>query len=298
MRRFLLITFSLLICCRCFAQHADGANTKQLQSYQDSLINLGSIIVNNESEPERINANYKFIKTLVTALKEPDSFHFPFDSVKTVTIINAPDNDFRIISWHLTNDDGSYRFYGAVQMNTGGALRLYPLEDYSPLLKNPEDSIVNNRKWYGAQYYKIIKVTAETPYYVMLGWKGYTAESTKKVIEVLSFNKNGSPVFGLPVFDGKKGHKRIIFEYARQVSMLLKYIPEQHLIVFDHLSPPDNRYKNKPEMYGPDLTYDGFRLKNGRWEFIENMDMRNVASEQDKDYIDPKKQTDTDNSNN
>ncbi len=296
MKRFLLFAFSLLTCIHCFAQHTDeSANTKHLQVYQDSLANIGKEMVNNEAGPERINANYKFIKTLVTALKVPNSFSFPFDSVKAVTIVNSPDNTFRIISWHVTNDDDSYRFYGAIQMNTSGPLHLIPLEDYSPLLKNPEDSIVNNRKWYGAQYYKIIKVGVENPYYVMLGWKGYTADATKKVIEVLSFNKNGLPIFGLPVFDNKKGQKRIIFEYTRQASMMLKYIPEQHLIIFDHLSPPDNKFKGKLEMYGPDLTYDGFRLKNGRWEFIENLDMRNVPSEQDNTYIDPKKTADTTN---
>ncbi len=294
MKRFLLFTFSLLTCYNCFAQHADeSVNTKQLQVYQDSLADLGKAMVNKEAGPERINANYQFIKTLVTALKVPNSYNFPFDSVKAVTIVNSPDNTFRIISWHVTNDDDSYRFYGAIQMNTNGALHLIPLEDYSPLLKNPEDSVVDNRKWYGAQYYKIIKVIAEKPYYVLLGWKGYTADATKKVIEVLSFNQNGAPVFGMPVFDYKKGQKRIIFEYTRQASMLLKYIPEQHLIVFDHLSPPDNKYKNRPEMYGPDLTYDGLRLKNGRWEFVQDMDMRNVPSEQDNNYIDPKKSADS-----
>ena len=294
MKHFFLFTFSLLICCRCFAQHTDEtANLKQLYIYQDSLIHLGKTMVNNETEPERLNANYLFIKTFVSALKTPNSFAFPFDSLKIASILTAPDNSFRIITWHLTNDDESYRFYGAIQINTGGALRLYPLEDYSPLLKNPQDSIVDNHKWFGAQYYKIIKVEAEKPYYVMLGWKGYTPEATKKVIEVLSFGKNGSPVFGMQVFDNSKGAKRVVFEYTRQASMLLKYIPEQHLIVFDHLSPPDKKDKDKPEMYGPDLTYDGFRLKNGRWTLVENMDMRNVPNEQDNTYIDPKKVTDT-----
>ena len=89
MKRFLLFTFSLLTCINCFAQHADeSVNTKQLQVYQDSLANIGKEMVNNEAGPERINANYKFIKTLVTALKVPNSFSFPFDSVKAVTIVN------------------------------------------------------------------------------------------------------------------------------------------------------------------------------------------------------------------
>jgi len=132
------------------------------------------------------------------------------------------------------------------------------------------------------------------PYYVLLGWKGNTVKSTKKVIEVLSF-KNDQPQFGMPVFEEKgKLKKRIIFEYSQQASMLLRYVPEQHLIVFDNLVPPDKKTLGKPETYGPDFTYNGFRLKNGRWEFADNLDMRNVPSPKDAAYIDPKDKTNND----
>jgi hypothetical protein len=272
-----------------FAQHTDESNSlNRLNMYQDSLADLGKSMINNDNELERENANTMFIRTLVTALKVPNSFLFPFDSVKTASILNSPDNRFRIISWHLMNDDGSYRFYGAMQMNTGGPLKLFPLVDYSPLLQNPEDSVTDNRKWYGAQYYRIIRVTGDKSYYVLLGWKGYTVNSTKKVIEVLSF-KNDKPVFGMEVF-GTSKHKRIIFQYTRQASMLLKYVPEQDLIVFDHLSPPDDKSKKNPETFGPDLSYDGYKLVNGRWKYVDNLDMRNVPDEHDNEFTDPKKQ--------
>jgi hypothetical protein len=294
---YILITF-LFICTHCFAQHSDESrNIKQLEMYQDSLAELGHTFVNNENDLERKNANYQFIKTLVNALKVPNSFLFPFDSLKSISILNAPDNRFRILTWHIMNDDGSYRFYGAIQINTGGALRLYPLNDYSPALKTAEDSVVDNRKWYGAQYYKIIRVDADKTYYTLLGWKGYTDKATHKVIEILSFNRDNKPVFGLPVFDLSHNHKRVIFTYTRQSSMLLRYVPEDNLIVFDHLSPPDNKSKNIPESYGPDLTYDGYKLKNGRWVFVENLDMRNVSNEKDDNYVDPKRQAQIDQLN-
>jgi hypothetical protein len=291
MKRLLIFLFISLTANTAFAQHiAEGDRIKQLNFYQDSLAHLGKKMINNNIDLERKNANYAFIKTLVSALKISNSFLFKFDSVKTVSILNSPDNKFRIFSWYVLNQDGSYRFYGAIQMNTGGLLQLHPLEDYSPLLKNPEDSIGNNRKWYGAEYYKIIPVYGQKPYYVLLGWKGNTIESTKKVIEVLSF-PNGRPEFGMPVFDNNgKDRKRVIFEYARQVSMLLRWIPEQNLIVFDHLAAPDQKLKDKPQTYGPDLSYDGYRLKNGRWTFIQNLDMKNIPGNNDEQIADPKKQ--------
>ncbi|WP_448698473.1 hypothetical protein ACFGVR_16660 [Mucilaginibacter sp. AW1-3] len=266
---------------------------KQLRIYEDSLKSLGYKVVNKPEEQERKNANYTFIRTLVSALKINDSFHYGFDSVKSVTILNSPDSKFRLITWHVAEDGGTYRFYGAIQLNTAGPLKLYPLEDYSPLQKNPEDSVLDNRKWYGARYYKIIPVTAAAnPYYVLLGWKGNSAKSTKKVIDVLSF-KNGQPAFGLPVFTGNgKTRDRVVFEYTSQASMVLRQATESpDLIVFDHLSPSQPTLKGKYENYGPDMTYSGYRLKQGVWIFEDNLDLKNLGDARDNmPYVDPKKQ--------
>lgn len=288
----LLLSFIYL---NSFAQYKDDRmRSMQLPDYEDSLIRLGNKLINDENELERINANAQFIKTLVGALKMNNSFLYPFDSLKTVTILNAPDNRFRIISWHLQFEDGSYRFFGTVQINTGGALKMFPLTDYSPNLKSPEDTVTDNRKWYGAQYYRIVPVYSPKLYYVLLGWKGNTIKSTKKVIDVLSF-KDDNPVFGMNIFEGNgKSRKRVIFEYTRQASMLLKYEPEQEMIVFDHLSPPELRFKDRPALFGPDLTYCGYKFKNGRWVYVENLDMRNVPERHDSQLVDPKKQAQLD----
>jgi len=289
MKKLLILLLIITGSTAAFAQHSDqSASIRQLNTFQDSLKILGKKMFNEELDLERKNANYKFIKTLVSALKVNNSFYYKFDSVKTVSIINAPDNKFRIFSWFVQNDDGSYRFYGAMQMNTGGALQMFPFEDYSPFKKNPEDSVYTNREWFGAQYYHIVPVYGAKKYYVLLGWKGYTAESTKKVIDVISFNNENKPEFGMPVFDGNgKTRKRVVFEYSRRASMMLKYIPSLNAIVFDHLAPPDKKFKDKHETYGPDLSYDGYQLRNGRWVFAENLDMKNMPSADDDNYIAP-----------
>ena len=294
MKNLLFLILLIITCCNTFAQHSDeSAHIRLLNIYQDSLSSLGKRFVNDENELERKNANYAFIKLLVTALKVPNSFNFKFDSLKSISIINSPDNRFRILSWHVVNEDGSNRFYGTIQMNSS-KLVMHPLEDYSPLLLHPEDSLTTNRSWYGAQYYKIVPVYDNNPYYVLLGWKGNTVESTKKVIEVLTF-RSGNPQFGMPVFDGNgKTRKRVIFEYTRQASLLLRYVPGQNLIVFDHLAPPDPKLKGSPATYGPDLSYNGYKLKNGRWVFVENLDMRNIPDNRDLEYTDPKKQAELD----
>ena len=295
MKKVLLAVITLFIYCHSLAQHSDeNGRIRQLHMYEDSLKNLGNKFVNDEEELDRKNANYTFIKTLVSALKVPNSFLYPFDSVKSVGILNSPDNRFRIISWPVVNQDGSYRFYGTIQINTGGNLQMYPLNDDTYSIKHAEDTVSDNLKWVGAEYYRIIPVYTPKLYYVLLGWKGKNVKSTEKVIEVLSF-KDNKPILGMPVFEGNgKTRDRVVFEYTRQASMLLKYIPDQGLIVFDHLSPPDPKMKNQHDTYGPDLSYDGYKLKNGYWVYVNNLDMRNVPDSHDADYIDPKKQGEID----
>lgn len=293
--RYLIAGLLLMSCLSLSAQHSDDTRRPQrMQAYQDSLLAISSVMFNHELEPERYNANYRFIKTLVNALKETKSFQYGFDSLKTISVLHSPDRRFRIFSWHIMNDDGSYRYYGAIQMNTPeGKLKLYPLVDSSPLFTNPADTVTTANKWYGAQYYQMAMVSSESmpPYYVLLGWKGNTTRTTKKVIEVLYF-KEDNAYFGSSVFDGNSdnsGKKRIIFEYARDASLFLQYYPAQQRIVFDHLAPQQAELKGDFSKYGPDMTHDAYQLQRGRWKFQPNLILKNPPSDKDDLFNDPKK---------
>lgn len=290
----LICSLSLFLVAQALGQPSGNKNQQQLMAFQDSLKQISYKMVNDSIEPERYNASFKLIKTLVSALKIPYSFNFPFDSLKSISIQSSSDKRFRIFGWHVMNNDGSYRYYGTIQMNKpDGKLELFPLIDYTSVFKNPSDSATTHDKWYGAQYYKIISVlnNVPIPYYVLLGWKGNTIKSTKKIIEILYF-KDGKAHFGMPVFDGDPDNlkkKRIIFEYDRRASMFLNYEPTTNTIVFDHLAPPDPQLKGKFELYGPDFSYDGFKLVNGRWKFIPDLELKNNPTDQDDKFNDPKK---------
>lgn len=266
-------------------------STNKLDVFQDSLIKISNIIYKTQSDESKLTENGKFVKTLVEALKEPNSFNYSFDSLKTVSVIKSPDQVFRTLSWYVQLENGSYRYYGAIQMNNKGGLKLFPLIDQTDNIGD-SNIITSNQKWFGARYYEIIPVVSsgKLPYYVLLGWKGNTAETTKKVIEILSFNKDNAN-FGMPVFDGKdfKGKNRVIFEYNKQNAMVLKTDKNAGLIVFDHLAPFDPEMVGRFQFYGSDGGTDAFKVIGGKLKFQENVILKNEANQSDALYADPSK---------
>ncbi|WP_304067329.1 hypothetical protein [Pedobacter glucosidilyticus] len=264
-----------------------------IQSYELELQKLGEVMINDSLEQNRIQANYKFVRTLISALKEKNAFAYPFDSLsRYITVKTADDKKFKIFTWFLTLDDGSFRYYGAIQLNNPNQLELIPLTDYtSQILDN--SLILSNKQWYGAVYYQIIPVLGiKDPYYILLGWKGKSLTTSSKVIEILSFSGKDA-VFGKPVLQDDAKSKlflnRKVFEYSSSVSMLLRYDKDDKLIVLDHLAVPNEEMAGIPSMYGPDLSYDAYRFKNGKWQLQENVKLQNKPDISDELFIDPTK---------
>lgn len=263
-----------------------------IYSYEDSLKNLGTIITNDTSETNRISANYKFVKTLVNALKEKNSFNYPFKKLNNIiSIKTADDKKFKLFTWFLMHDNGTFRYYGALQINNPNKLELIPLIDNSQNLKlNTSALALKPNEWLGAVYYDIIPVVGKNPYYLLLGWKGESFEHSSKIIEVLSLKDNNT-TFGMPVLQAEaKSNKfshRKIFSYASNASMLLRYLKDEKMIVFDHLVAPNEQAKELTHLYAPDLSYDSYRFKNGKWNYQENIKLRNLPAETDDLLVDP-----------
>ncbi len=291
MRKIIFILFLFLFkVTTSFAQN-------KLALYEDSLKNLGLIITTDTLESNRTQANYAFIKTLVSALKEKNSFYYPFNQLQNfISIKKTDDNKLKVFTWFTQADNGDYRYFGAIQVNNPNKLELYPLLDNSQSLKtltNLTDTTLETSKWFGAVYYQIVPITGvREPYYLLLGWKGKSALANSKVIETLKFI-NGKPIFGSQVLEtGLKSnlfHNRYIFDYTKSASMMLRYVKSENLIVFDHLVAPTQKSEGISDLYAPDLSYDGFKLKQGKWFFQENMKLKNLPDEADELFIDPAK---------
>lgn len=205
-----------------------------------------------------------------------ESFDYPFAVLDRMGKLIAPDRTFRIYTWNCVLSDGTYHYFGLIQRKTQAGLqveRLFDLNSDKDLLTFIGDS----QSWPGALYYQIIPFKIRnTLSYLLLGWDGNNLRTNKKVIEVLSFDENGCSQFGMALLYWRgKTLNRIVFEYSKQAQMLLRYDEDQKRVVFDHLSPSSSQYQNQFEYYGPDFSYDALEFRKGRWELIENIDIRN-----------------------
>jgi hypothetical protein len=296
MFKTLKLALILLIGCFAFtpifAQHTFKTDNEAiLLSYQDTLQKSAHLIYSAQTNADRVKENAHFVKTLVNALKITHSFQFEFDSLKQISILKSPDKTFRIFSWQVPQDDGTYRFFGAIQVPTSdGNLKLYPLIDQTENFKDPNE-ITDPKNWYGSRYYEIVPIldSGRPTSYVLLGWKGNNQKTSKKVLEVLSF-PNGLPVFGKSIFMATKDtavKNRIIFEYNKLNSMTLRLDKKAGMIVLDHLAPFNKDMEGNFEFYGSDSSFDGYKAVGGKLKLVENIELKNDPNSQDELYIDP-----------
>ena len=202
MKKLLTISF-FLSCIYANAQKINSSDRKLLKITEDTLAIYSNQMIFAQDASSRFYADSIFIKTLVRALKISNSFSYPFDSVKTISKIYPPDSSFRIFTWQIERDESYFRQYGAIQMHTkDGSLKFFPLIDASDYTANPTDSVRTNTNWIGAIYYGIVaKEYKSKKYYTLFGFDDNEFISTKKWLEVLTFNENNEPVFGGHFFD-------------------------------------------------------------------------------------------------
>ena len=260
----------------------DSLTLDTLHDAEIRLWGLADKMVHDYDEETRLMSGLNFIRTLSHTLRIRSSYYYPFDSLKSVSILYAPDKLFRIMTWNVATNDENFRYFGVIQMNpditrryrdTAGLRMFYPLIDRSDSINEPLFAITDKDHWFGANYYQMVRVTSQkATYYILLGWDGATARSNKKVVEALSF-QNNRPVFGAPIFDmkGKRVFNRMLWEFSNSAKMTLRYEEKRKILVFENLVPPNLNQTGIFETYIPDGSYDLMMWKNGRWEKQEGM---------------------------
>ena len=269
------LIFTHLFSSSLMGQEAIIQQEVELQSLLDSLRAA-------KTDATKNTWNAQFKKQLEVSLHEPTAFTFPFSNLRTIGKITSSDNQLRIFSWNVEQDDQTQKYYAFVLKNTGkvGEHTVIELVDNSFMLPMKTDEVLEADNWYGALYYDIVPVEkSNKTYYTLLGWDGNSTMSNIKLIDVLYFSGNtvklGSPIF--KTADGLK--RRIYMEHSEKTVMSLRWDAEYKRIMFDHLSPETPTMEGFYEFYVPDMSYDAYVFQNNKWVLMEDVIGVNPAVE-------------------
>ncbi|MCF0239087.1 MAG: hypothetical protein HUJ62_01330 [Streptococcus gallolyticus] len=74
---------------------------------------------------------------------------------------------------------------------------------------------------------------------------------------------------------GRPTKFRFLLQYDANGKIVANYDAQQKAIIFDHLAPESVMFTDLYSYYGPDFTYDAFKLVDGKWFLKDNVDAKN-----------------------
>lgn len=297
---FLFLNAGFLI-----SQTSDTAIIR-IKSIEQDIIKYNKVAFYSRIESERTEANKHLIECWNKIVQSPAVLQYDFDSLKKdVSILKAQDGKFKLITWNIFKDEGTYHYFGFLVVNntkrvktgflrhkTIQAFESYQLQDKSSSIKSPENHSGLPDKWFGMLYYKVIDCDG---FYTLLGYDPNDKLTQRKFVDVLYFKPDGSPVFGKDVFKiPRKNPRRMMFEYGSGVTMSLRYDEQNNRITYSHLSSKQegNLLDGQFQFYGPDGSFDALVMKKDKWVVVEDIDARNTKSKNDNaEKPNPKKQS-------
>ncbi len=289
--RYFLITLFLMISIWSWGQ--DEKTTPSITSNEepnpflvaeDSLQALAKTFMTEKNQELRLEAAEKFKEDLMAILASPNSFDYPFDSLFNVSKLYPEDSLFRVMTWQLYVDVDEYKYFGIIQTKKTKKKesQVFVLEDYSARMKRIDDITLSKDNWYGALYYNMRPFkTKEGTKYLLFGFDAYSFFEKRKLLDVLSFDKDGEPVFGAPVIQRvvrrnnvpprTATYHRFVLQYSSTTAVNLNYNELEDMVLFDHLVSMGSGRPEIPYVMIPDGSYEGFQLKKGIWTHVEKV---------------------------
>ena len=276
----------LLLSTFAFSLKAQSSNEaeQRILDYYTSL--------SNGTESNAIEQSNKMITELESVCSLDDFFTYPFEALRMFKPVSS-DEKLRVFTWNYPKEDGTQLYFGCVVFKTSKSGEpLFLKLNYTPVNAAKWDNkVYDDGKWPGALYYSIVpmgKGKKGGNSYALLGFEAKDNLSNYKVIEVMTLGDDGC-TFGGNFFDFKdRNPKRVVFEYSDRVACSLRYYDKQKTIVVDHLSPRELIYEGFFPEYGPDGSYDGYVLENGKWKYTPIIDIAPFVDGQSVPFNNPR----------
>lgn len=251
------------------------ASAKTLDDYQKKLNAAGTLLLRSRDASLRGAASDTLLNAFQRALQLPDAYAFQWVELTTVSKQAPPSDAWRIYTWQHFVNDSTYRYNGILQAKKDPA-KLYVLQDSAQALGLEREYELRPDQWYGALYYGVqpFKTSKGKEAWVLFGFDADAYTHRRKVADILTFSKSGTPLFGKEVFVGTEQDSfrrmaRLILEYRVDSRVGLRYDPELKGIAFDHLVTGPPLTKGGPPSKIPDGSYDGYTYdkKSGEWRW-------------------------------
>ncbi len=293
---FKQLVFWFCVLCTSFSIAEAKGEYNGIKEKVQALEQLKAKIIEAE-DTAKVRLNDLFVQQLKTLLENHHTLTYDFSELKSVSVLTDPQNQFRIYTWPLELSGHNFDYFGFTQYKIkkrDETVVVTELQNaiFDKVIRDDKSYMADS--WRGGLYYKIVAPKKRNnKYYMLLGWDGHNAKSSKKLIDVLSFSRKGEPKFGAPIirFDPVDRKKmkyetkyRIEFEFSSKVAMMLNYDKDLEMIIFDHLSPSNQHLKSIKSTYTPDFTYDALVYKGSKWYMTRKVDARNKKSAKPKKY--------------
>ncbi len=245
---------------------------KSIERVADNGQSLQYGIVNDSITQVRKGAFEQIEGLILELATKPESFLWFPENLQGIKVIYPQDTTFRMITWIGRFSNNEYQYGGIIQFRSGP-----PPIVLEPTIIDEDFELIayDSKNWPSALYYNILdfKRSGQT-YYLLFAFDGYQQFAHRKWIDVLSFDDKQTPTFGAAVFDfeteSRSKIKRLVLEYAAEINIKLNYDPIEGIIMYDHLIPMKSSYADV-EVFVPDGSYEGLRLKRGKWKHIDKI---------------------------
>lgn len=270
-RCIIICIFSLLSLFKVKGQSALNDIPLTLQKLYSAILNA--------DDDERIRLNDS-VRLIINDYAISDSvFRHRFDNLRYLGQIDSPDKKLKFITWNLPLRNGENRYYLYIlrKNKRRGENTVYKLEGKYRQGTISTDKTYSAGDWYGALYYAIQPFRYKgKKHYLLLGLDSDNINNSRKIIDILDFNEKDEIIFGQDclIKDAKKKYREVL-EYSAEGMISLR-LRTKKLIVFDHIDPFAMGHENDPESFGAGLSFDGYSFRKGNWEFVSDIDVRNL----------------------
>lgn len=289
-----IVCFSLLAILLSVSTSAIGQISKV-----EKIKHLLSSIKSSDPLSERKVSNDSLVIHL-RAILQQNTISTTINLPSEIGSLTPSDSSFRLVLWPLPTGKATFISCGLLQTRDS----IYTLFDSLPMTDDRKGKIYDVENWPGALYYKIIETKSNsTHFYTLLGWSSSDPLWQSKVVDILWFDKNKKPHFGLKKFP--YGQSRFILSYARNTTLSLRYERQTYykktwwsknkvariepMIVFDRLVSSNNRLKNNPNFNQvAGNIFDALLWQNNMWVLKSDIDSRNPDTGKNEPTSSPK----------